>query len=124
MSMLFCIADDPLHVPPVKIIFAVPVGPLLDVIPTQLIVSFVVQLIVKAVAPPQVSTPPIVQFPDNVFVVLVPVNDTPFGNVLPPLVIVLVAEIVSPELPAHECAVLSVKLPAMVRTALSVTVWV
>ena len=82
----------PLHIPPDKTIFAVPVDKLLlTVMPEQVKVSEVVAFIVPV--EPIVNNPEILQLPLNVLVVPTPLKFTGPGNVLPPLVIVDAAEI-------------------------------
>jgi hypothetical protein len=98
-------------VPPVKAIVVVPeVAPLIVNPPTVKVFEVIV------VAAETVNVPVIVQLPDNVLV-LAPENVTLPGNVLPPLVIVLAADIVIAPVPVtvQLCAVLSVKLPATVK---------
>jgi hypothetical protein len=77
-----------------------------------LVLSVVTKLLI-------VKMPVIVQSTDNVLV-FVPENDTGPGNVLPPELIVLAADIAIPPLPpatVHEWAVLSVKFPARVNVS-------
>lgn len=111
---LFCNVAAPDQVPPDKIIVAVPEQAPFIVKPAQVRVSLVVQF--NVFVEEKVSVPEIVQLPESVLVLL-PVNETGPGNVFPPLVIVDEAEIVIAPVPltVQLCAVLSVKLPEIVK---------
>ncbi len=118
---LFFNADEPDHVPFDIVIATVPVNVAFIVILPTVIVSAAVGLnVVLAVI---INIPVTVKLPDNVFVAA-PVKFILFGHVFPLLVIVDVLLIVSVDAPAIVYAVFNVTLPATVRTALWVIVFV